>query len=133
MIPEVTDLTVLEIQTEPSYTYRFDMDNKVIHGTVDEKEAVIQMIRKTLATEKFVFAIYDGNYGTELPYLIGKPLEYVQSEVQRMVRESLLVDDRITDVSEFSMNVTGIDTMELSFLVSSVYGSIRIQTEVMIG
>lgn len=93
-----------ELNTElpvPSKTYRLDNDGKRIAGTVDGKDAVLQSIRKLLTTDKYAWEIYDWAYGNELYTLIGMSKDYISVEAPRLIREALLVDDRIIDVTDF--------------------------------
>lgn len=130
MTPEVINLTNVEIKTQPSLTYRFDIDRKTISGKTDEQESVIQMVRKLLGTERYTYEIYDGSYGTQLQSLIGQPEGYAISETKRIIEESLLTDERIVSVSDFSITHTTLDSMAVSFTVNTIFGSSQITTEV---
>ena len=61
--------------------------------------------------------------------LIGQDQEYIRAEMQRMIRETLLQDDRISDVSGFSFEFKGI-TCVCSFDVSSIFGQLQEGVEV---
>ena len=53
MIPSTNTIlsTDIEIEQQPSLNYRMDFDRKTIIGTVDEKEAMKQVVFKILNTE----------------------------------------------------------------------------------
>lgn len=57
-----------EIETQPSLTYKMDLDGDSVRGLVDEQDAMKQMIFRTLQTERYQYIIYPWYYG------IGKPL-----------------------------------------------------------
>ena len=85
----------------PSYTWYFDLKEKVLIGTCDGKTAVMQSIYLTLFTDRYKWLIHDWDYGHELASLFGMPLTYVIPEIERLVKEALIQDDRIDDVFNF--------------------------------
>ena len=85
----------------PSYTWYFDLKEKVLSGTCDGKTAVVQSIYLTLFTDRYKWLIHDWDYGHELASLFGMPLTYVIPEIERLVKEALIQDDRIDDVFNF--------------------------------
>ena len=85
----------------PSYTWAFDLKEKVLSGTCDGKTAVMQSIYLTLFTDRYKWLIHDWDYGHELASLFGMPLTYVIPEIERLVKEALIQDDRIDDVFNF--------------------------------
>ena len=85
----------------PSYTWYFDLKEKVLSGTGDGKTAVMQSIYLTLFTDRYKWLIHDWDYGHELASLFGMPLTYVIPEIERLVKEALIQDDRIDDVFNF--------------------------------
>lgn len=44
-----------EIETQPSLTYKMDLDGDSVRGLVDEQEAMKQMIFRTLQTERYAY------------------------------------------------------------------------------
>ena len=85
----------------PSYTWAFDLKEKVLSGTCDGKTAVMQSIYLTLFTDRYKWLIHDWDYGHELASLFGMPLTYVIPEIERLIKEALIQDDRIDDVFNF--------------------------------
>lgn len=130
MLP-LSDKDILQIDksTEPSNTFFIDFEKGRIYGFVDEKEAVKQAIMLILNTERYKFLIYSWNYGVELEELIGTHPDIVEDEVERLISEALLQDDRITAVYDFEFSRNK-DTLLVSFKVDSIYGDIDIETEV---
>ena len=49
----------------PSYTWYFDLKEKVLSGTCDGKTAVMQSIYLTLFTDRYKWLIHDWDYGHE--------------------------------------------------------------------
>lgn len=136
MIPETLNsdnlIDIEEFESPPSLTYRLDFTNKRIIGKVDDKEAVMQFIKKVLYTSKYAYASYDWYYGNEILALVGMPYDYIVTELPRIVDEALLVDDRILSIENWAFKKTSVDSMEVSFLVRTIFGTVKYETEVSI-
>lgn len=133
MIPEqVIDLTDLEIENQPSRTYKLDFERKRIGGMIDNEQAIMQMVMKILYTERYAYVIYSSQYGVELDRMIGQDYDFIVSDLERTITEALTADDRVIDITDFQINKIGIDKMEVSFTVNSIVGSANINTEVII-
>ena len=134
MIPETLNsdnlIDIDEFESPPSLTYRLDFINRRIIGRVDGKEAVMQFIKKVLDNRKYAYEIYDWYYGNELLGLVGMSYDYFSVEAPRIVEEALLVDDRITYIDSWSFTRLSADSMEISFLVHTIYGDIKYTKEV---
>lgn len=134
MIPETLNsdnlIDIDEFESSPSLTYRLDFTNRRIIGKVDGKEAVMQFIKKVLDNRKYAYEIYDWYYGNELLGLVGMSYDYFSVEAPRIVEEALLVDDRITYIDSWSFTRLSADSMEISFLVHTIYGDIKYTEEV---
>lgn len=134
MIPETLNeenlIDIEEYESPPSLTYRLDFTNRRIIGKVDDKEAVMQFIKKVLDTSKYAYEIYDWYYGNELLALVGMPYDYIVVEAPRIIEEALLVDDRITYIDQWSFKKVAVDAIEISFLVHTIYGNIKYTKEV---
>lgn len=137
MIPESQNYTNENQNTEnyellPAKTYRIDWVNKRIIGIVEDRDAVMQFIRKVLNTDKYAYEIYDWYYGNELLKLVGQSYDYAVTRIPNIFKEALLVDDRITDVRDFTFDRVSIDSVSVSCYVDTVYGSIKYDQEVTI-
>lgn len=128
MIPINSDLSDKNIKIEiikyPGYTYKIKHEKSDIEQYVDNIEAVKQAIYKILMTERYTYEIYNWNYGIELNNLLGKPKEYVYSEIERRIIDALSVDDRITKVYDFIFSEPEKDkktTVIVKFTVSTIY------------
>lgn len=117
------------IQTQPSKTYKLNIDTQTIVGHCDGREAIEQAIYLILNTERFEWIIYSWAYGSELQNLFGKPIPYVMSELQRRIKEALLQDDRIDNVENFTMSRLGGKVL-ISFEVLTAKGVIPASKEV---
>lgn len=88
---------------EPSKTYRLDFRTGRVRGTVDGERSLRQFVRMALATERFRYLIYDSDYGSEIDEVITQDSspELLESEIPRVIREALIVDERIDNVTNF--------------------------------
>ena len=117
------------IQTQPSKTYKLNIDTQTIVGYCDNRKAIEQAIYLILNTERFEWVIYSWAYGSELQNLFGKPIPYVVSELQRRIKEALLQDDRINNVENFRVSRSGSKVL-VEFDVSTIKGVIPASKEV---
>jgi phage baseplate assembly protein W len=89
---------------EPFLTYSFDpLTGELNNYLVDGIEAIRQWVRKAIVTPRNTFLIYDDQYGSDLEDLIAQnlPTELAKVEIQRLITEALIYDDRIASVSNF--------------------------------
>ncbi|MBD3917637.1 DUF2634 domain-containing protein [Paenibacillus sp. PR3] len=106
----------------PSLTWKLDFDRGKVVGKTDGFDAVKQAAYKILQTDRFAYLIYDANYGSEMAGLIGKSPLLVESELHRQIREALIEDDRIHDVSDMTISIEG-DVASVVFTVVSIFGN----------
>ena len=119
-----------EIEEQPSFTYKMQTDTKLVRGYIDGLEAVKQAIYKIIMTERYQYIMYSWNYGIELADLFGEPVSYVCPELERRIREALLWDDRIEDVTDFEFNLPKKGVVQVSFTVHTMFGEVAAQREV---
>jgi hypothetical protein len=83
-------------------------------------DTLIQWIRKTLNTKRYTYPIYPTWYGSDLEAMIGStvPPQALAAEVLHMIRDSLLVDNRIKDISDMNAQLVG-DQLYATFTVVS--------------
>ena len=96
------NISNIEIVKDPSLSYRLDIDKERVRKYVDNIESIKQAIYKILSTERYTYTAYDWQYGIELNDLIGQPKSLVKAVLPDRIKESLLVDDRIENVLDFS-------------------------------
>lgn len=127
LIPNTNDdlKTDFEIEVQPSKTYKIE-DNKIV-GLCDNVEAIKQTIYCILNTERFDYLIYSWNYGVELKNLIGKQKDYIMSELKRLIKEALIQDDRIEDVTNFEFTNSK-NSLNVKFTVQTTDG-VNIEAE----
>lgn len=114
----------------PSPTYTFKVVNGRIRSMTDELDAMKQAVDKILQTERFVYPIYDEQYGNDLPELIGESIDYALSEAERMVIEALEADDRINNVEITKCEQSDSDAITVEGYANTVYGRVGFESEV---
>jgi len=119
-------------QLKTSNTFFIDWDKGRIHGMVDKLEAVNQFIKKALITPRFRCLIYDHNYGSEIQQAIieeGASREYIETEMQFLVEDTLIHDERILKV--YNMEIEFLDAYPnqdgvlVKFDVDTIYGTVH--------
>lgn len=119
----------LPIFTEFDYDFKkndFIVENhglKIVEGV----EALKVWIKKALLTDRYLYEIYSWDYGTELGELVGQKYTkgLTESEAFRYIKEALLVNPHIIDVTNNGVNFSG-DTLEINIKVVTVYGGVDI-------
>lgn len=116
----------------PSLTYKLDFVNKRIIGKIDDNEAIIQAIKKIFMTDKYAYVIYNWYYGNEISDLIGTPYDYTVARFPQVIEDALLVDDRVTKITNYEFSKVSVDSVEVSFLIHTIYGELPYSLEVQI-
>lgn len=115
----------------PSKTYKIDFNAGRIVGMTDGIEALKQSIRKALITPRFMCLVYDSQYGSEIKQTISAEdasEAFIQAEIPWMLKDALLVDERILDVYHITYDFSGDkDAVSISFFVDTIYGELEIK------
>ncbi|MFQ9696410.1 MAG: DUF2634 domain-containing protein, partial [Zhenhengia sp.] len=88
--------------------YDFDFETGKLTGKILEgKEALQVWIYKTLLTKRYSHLIYSWDYGQDLEEMIGKSYEkgLIRSEVERRIKDCLLINDKITACTHFNIQL----------------------------
>lgn len=120
------DDELFEEEEYANKTYAIDWKNKRIVGHVDNKEALMQFIHKAIITERNEYkAIYSTEYGSEIANTVmGESVtdDYIYTVIPSLIKDCLLVDDRIVDVYDFSITLEE-NVLNIKFLVDTIYGN----------
>ena len=114
---------------ENTKTFAINMRDDIIGGFIDGIDALKQSVYLILNTEADQYIIYPYTYGINTLDLFGKPHYYIMAVLPDRIKEALLTDDRITDVSDFEFEVDK-NKLHVKFVVTSIYGSFEEETEV---
>ncbi len=137
MLPNITDIENTddliadfeEDVQENTKTFAINMKDNIMGGTIDGLDALRQSIYLMLSIEADQYIIYPYTYGVNTLDLIGKPVYYVMAVIPDRIKETLLTDDRITDVSDFEFEVDG-NKLHVKFVITSIYGTFDEETVV---
>lgn len=127
MTPKTSDIllnNIEEVTEQTSKTYYLNIEKNTIANFCDGIEAMKQTIYCILNTERFEHLIYSWNYGIELKHLIGENTTFVIPELERVIQEALLQDDRISKVNNFEFNVEK-NSIIVKFTVTTTVGEIQ--------
>lgn len=127
MLPSINPVIVND-EVETARTSRINFRENVLSGEVDGLEAVKQAVYIIMNTERYRYLIHSWDFGIELQDLIGKDMDYVETELERRIQEALLSDDRISSVEDFSYERQG-RKLSVTFTVVCNYGSFSDTTE----
>lgn len=130
ILPDSSAMPVtLVSEEEPSLTWYIDKTSNRVQGTCDGYVAVRQAVEIILNTERFKWQIYEPSSGTDYTGLLGQDAGYVAVELQRRIKEALLMDTRVLGISGFIYSAND-GTLSAEFTVDTVYGAILEQVEV---
>ena len=132
MIPGTAVFSIqdLEIEEQPTHTYKMDLERAQVRGFVNDKEAMLQAIYKILLTERFQYVIYSNDYGIETLDLYGQPISYVCPELERRISEALCCDGRIQGVDNFFFDFPERNIVHAAFTVHTIFGDVQAEREV---
>lgn len=123
-----------ELETSPLTTpslhkeYDFNFTTGQLTGkTLEGKEALKVWIYKALLTRRYRYLIYSWDYGQDLEEIIGQGYEkgLIVSEVERRIKDCLLINEKITSCTNFNIELTN-DQLNVTFKVNTIYGEVDI-------
>ncbi|MDQ7096943.1 DUF2634 domain-containing protein [Desulfosporosinus sp. PR] len=122
-----TETAADDLPLAREYAWDFDKnDFLLVNGKniiVTGKEAVKVWIWQALNTPKNRYQAYSTSYGNELALLINQGFSAgaLRSEVERYLKEALLINPYITGIKNIDMIVDG-NKMDVGFTVTTIYG-----------
>ena len=119
----------VQFQQQPDLTWNINKGTQRIEGNITGWAAVRQAVEIILNVEQFRWQIYRPYSGMQWDGLIGQDPGYVAAELQRRIREALMMDDRVTGISNFNYTIEG-DKLTASLTVNTVYGDTDTSVEV---
>lgn len=119
-----------KIEEQPTKVHKMDLKDASIRGFTDRQEAMKQAVFRILNTERYQFIIYPWYYGIETLDLYGEPVTWVCPELERRITEALMIDDRISGVTDFEHDLSVKGIINTSFTVHTIYGDLKAEREV---
>lgn len=98
---------------------------------VEKNEALKIWIYKVARTARYRYQAYSRRYGNEYEQLIGESSdrEILESEIERLTKEMLLVNPYIESVDDFSFKHEGSRTT-VFYTVTTIYGELEMEGEI---
>lgn len=133
--PEIEPVVDDELEDEqeellPVSTYKIDFENgRLTNGIITGLEAIKQFIFITLRTPRYVYAIYSSDHGNEIEELLvdeEATIEFKKMELERLIEEALIYDERIDSVSGFNIEHID-DAFHVNFTVETSEGVIDME------
>lgn len=96
------------------------LTGKIVSGL----DAIKVWVWLTLKVQRYRYQIYSWDYGNEYETLIGKRYtkEYLETEIKRMTEECLLMNENITGISDFQIEMENAH-LRIGFEVHTTFGS----------
>ena len=127
---EVEDLE--DASDEPYREYELDpttgkLTGRIIEGT----DAIVVWCILTLKSKRYEYPIYSWEYGEEFSGMIGNSYEpdLLQSEVERMVEECLVVNEHITGIKDLQVEQIN-DRLHILFTIITDQGDAEVDIDV---
>jgi hypothetical protein len=105
----------------PVHSFWVDFQERHLVGRVDGLDAIMQHIRFLLTVERYKYPVFTKNVGVDLDSLVGRDADLIRCILPARVRDALLVDPRVLDVTNFQFEVNGSDVLA-RFKVTTIYG-----------
>ena len=104
--------------------YNFDLNTQQIQGMVSEQEYLKRWIQRVLMIERNAYPQYSSDFGVEFEHLKGKPYSFVSLNLEKTIREALLIHEDIENIYDFTYEQieNQPNAMIVTFKVNSIYG-----------
>ncbi len=123
--------SVAEVMPTPR-EYGIDFDTGELTGEIVEGiEAIKVWAWNCIKSERYRYAIYSWQYGTEYEQYIGQTVsdEYLQNDCYTETQEALMVNPYITGIDDFAAELDK-DRLHISFTLNTVLGSTEVSENV---
>ncbi|OES45802.1 DUF2634 domain-containing protein [Domibacillus iocasae] len=108
-------------------TYRFNFETgRLTSELISGLEAVRQFVMMALRIPRYAHSIYSADTGNELGEMLSDPdttPEYKMMEIERLVTEAIIYDERINRVHSFEIRHME-DAFHVSFIVDTAAGEL---------
>ena len=123
--PSQTLTLYREIMSDPDTGLPVWKNGKPVE--VEGAAAVRLWAMTALRTMRYHHAIYSGQFGSELSTLMGQgwSSDIKTAEAPRMVREALLVNPYVSEVSDIVVDFAD-DELQISATLKTIYGEVRV-------
>ncbi|EMJ5511675.1 DUF2634 domain-containing protein [Clostridioides difficile] len=126
ILPKTEELPIFR-----EVAWNFEKDEPIIENgdfkVVEGNEAIKIWVYKCIKTNRYEHEVYSWSYGTELMELVGQKYSkgLTESEASRYIKESLLVNPYILDVSVVNTKFID-DLLSVDIQISTIYGEVEV-------
>lgn len=131
----MTDVKEERLENVESYAFDYEKRMTVVTGSgktlrSNARDAYVFWAVKCVATERGVHEAYSDDFGAGLIAIIKQeyPRPITESELEREIKEALMVDSRTINVFNFRFN-WDVDKLYIEFEVEHVYGMDKITAQ----
>ena len=120
-----------ELELFREVAWNFEKDEPILENgdfkIVEGNEAIKVWVYKCIKTNRYEHEVYSWSYGTELMELVGQKYSkgLTESEASRYIKESLLVNPYILDVSVVNTKFID-DLLSVDIIINTVYGEVEV-------
>lgn len=117
------NLTAENIESDISREYDLNT-GRIVEGA----EAIKIWISNALKTKRYRYPIYSFDYGQEFDRIIGRKvnIDYIKSEIERYIKECLLINEKIQEISKLDIQVDG-SRVTVTFTAKTIYGEVDLE------
>lgn len=95
---------------EGNYTFNLNYETgEISRELITGVESVEQFALLAMRTPRFEHAIYSDQFGSEILAVVKEQSDvtpaFLSSELERVVTEAIIYDDRVSDVTDFEMTI----------------------------
>lgn len=120
-------------EVQNSYkTYKLDLENKRITGTVDGYDSIVQSVQKTMLIERYRYLIYTTDIGVELEKYVGEDINYIKSDIKNTLEDALKIDKRVFNIKDLEVEKLDGDSLNIKATINTIEGEIYVEQEVII-
>lgn len=104
----------------------YNNDFKIVEGN----EAIKSWIYRAIKTQRFRHIIYSWDFGSEIESLISQRYtkDLIKAEVERYVKEALLINEYIQSVDVVNVNFES-DVLSVDVNVTTIYGEVSVNVQ----
>lgn len=134
LFPDLSIAVQIDSGNLPIYEeWAYDFENNRLLTTkegeyykVYKDDALKIWIYKALRTARYHYAAYPRNFGQEFEQVIGtgESRSILEAEIERYIREALIVNPYIRSVDDYEFEYSG-SAANVTFTVTTIYGEVE--------
>ena len=119
-------------ESYPTKSWLVNPDTNSLELSDDTTALMKQAIDIRIRLERFAFEIFTQQAGMQTVDLPGQELGLVVSELKRRIEACLMVDERVTGISNFSYELINKNSILIEFTANTIFGDFNKEVEISI-